>query len=126
MAEKFTVDFDEARLAQISRAATVALEKTIEAIHTEVVQAQVVPRDTGALQNEKTHADLKESAKGRVRLITEGPYARRLYYHPEYNFRKDKNPNAKGKWLEDWLPGGKKSDFAQQAFSKFFKREAGL
>ncbi|MCD3473309.1 minor capsid protein, partial [Streptococcus equi subsp. equi] len=28
------------------------------------------------------------------------PYARRLYYNPQYNFSKDKNPNAQGKWFE--------------------------
>lgn len=39
------------------------------------------------------------------------PYARRLYYNPQYNFSKDKNPNASGLWfekakekhLEEWL-----------------------
>jgi len=28
------------------------------------------------------------------------PYARRLYYNPQYNFSKDKNPNAQGLWYE--------------------------
>lgn len=27
-------------------------------------------------------------------------YARRLYYNPQYNFSKDKNPMAQGKWFE--------------------------
>ena len=27
-------------------------------------------------------------------------YARRLYYNPQYNFSRDKNPNAQGKWFE--------------------------
>jgi hypothetical protein len=27
-------------------------------------------------------------------------YARRLYYNPQYNFSKDKNPNAQGLWFE--------------------------
>ena len=30
----------------------------------------------------------------------ETPYARRLYYHPEYNFRKDVNPLAGAYWFE--------------------------
>lgn len=28
------------------------------------------------------------------------PYARRLYYHPEYNFSKEHNPQAGGLWFE--------------------------
>jgi hypothetical protein len=28
------------------------------------------------------------------------PYARRLYYNPQFNFSKDKNPNAQGLWFE--------------------------
>ena len=63
-----------------------ALEKTAEYLHTEVVQAAVVPRDTGTLQNEKFAVDYSQSDKGKVSLVFEGPYARRLYYHPEYHF----------------------------------------
>lgn len=47
---------------QLTEAQTAALEKTVEALHTEVQQAQVMPRDTGALQNEKTFVD-KTNAK---------------------------------------------------------------
>lgn len=28
------------------------------------------------------------------------PYARRLFYNPQYNFSKDANPNAQGLWAE--------------------------
>lgn len=28
------------------------------------------------------------------------PYARRLFYNPQYNFSKDANPNASGLWAE--------------------------
>ena len=28
------------------------------------------------------------------------PYARRLYYHPEYDFSTEKNPKAGGYWFE--------------------------
>jgi hypothetical protein len=36
--------------------------------------------------------------KGHIEWRT--PYARRLYYNPQYNFSKDKNPNAGGLWFE--------------------------
>ena len=107
MAVTSKVTINKSKLAKLSKAAITALEKTGEALHTEVVQAQVMPRDTGTLQNEKTFVDCSKSEQGKVTLITEGPYARRLYYHPEYNFQTIENPNAKGRWLEDWLKGGK-------------------
>ena len=42
----------KSKIKRLDKAQVVALEKTAEALHTEVVQAQVVPRETGALQNE--------------------------------------------------------------------------
>ena len=56
-------------------------------------------------------------------LVSEGPYARRLYYHPEYNFHKEENPDAKGRWLEDWMPGGRKENFVQETFAECLRRE---
>ena len=68
------VKFNMPRIKQLTEAAVTALEQTAEAVHTEVVQAQVVPRDTGALQNEKMFVDTSESKNGRVRIVHEGPY----------------------------------------------------
>lgn len=120
------VTINSSRLAELSKAAITALEKTGEALHTEVVQAQVVPRDTGTLQNEKTSVDYSKSSQGKVTLISEGPYARRLYYHPEYNFQTTENPYAKGRWLEDWMSGGKNEKFCPETFSKIYKAVAKL
>ena len=88
---------------------------------TEVDQAQVVPRDQGALSGEKFFIDYTEVKNGKVSLVHEGPYARRLYYHPEYHFNKDANPNAKGKWFEDWAPGGIKEKQVHEAFARFMR-----
>lgn len=116
----------DAVINNIEKAAQNALVKTAEALHTEVVQAQVVPRDTGTLQNEKFFVDDEEKDSGSAGLVFEGPYARRLYYHPEYNFQTRENTSAKGRWLEQWLPGGISESFVQETFTAIFKREAGL
>lgn len=121
-----TVKLNMPRIRQLSQAAVSALEKTAEALHTEVVQAQVFPFDTGNLQNESTFVDYSESKDGKVTLVSSTPYARRLYYHPEYNFQTHENPNAKGRWYEDWLAGGSKADFAKKAYKQFYKREGGV
>lgn len=114
-----------AKLKAIDDATRRALEKTAEAIHTEVVQAQVMPFETGHLQNDATFVDISRSGSGHCEIVSSTPYARRLYYHPEYNFSKSENPNARGEWFEPWLPGGEKEDFAQSAFGQFLRKEAG-
>ena len=121
-----TVKLNLGRIRQLDKAAITALEQTAEALHTEIVQAQVVPRDTGTLQNEAFFVDDSRSAEGVVTLAHSTPYARRLYFHPEYHFSQEENPNAKGRWFEDWEPGGSKSSFAPNAFKELYRRTAGL
>ena len=135
-----TIKMDWGKIRQLEDAQITALEQTAEALHTEVVQAQVFPRDTGALQGEKTFIKAGESISksypsgdkavnsvskahnGRVSIITSSPQVRRLYFHPEYHFHKDENPNAKGKWYDDWLPGGANASFAADAFKENYRR----
>lgn len=118
---KSTVKMNFPRIRQLEQAQITALEQTAEALHTEVVQAQVMPFDTGTLQNEGTFVDYSESRQGKVSIISNTPYARRLYFHPEYRFQTKENPNARGKWYSDWLPGGKKSDFAIDTYKRIYK-----
>lgn len=122
MQVKSTVKMNMPRIRQLTKAAITALEMTAEALHTEVIQAQVMPFEFGNMQNESFAPDYVESLKGKVQLVTSTPYVRRLYYHPEYNFQTHENPNAKGRWYEDWLPGGSKADFAPKEFKKLYKR----
>ena len=126
MQVKSTIKLNMARINELSQAAVRALELTAEALHTEVVQAQVMPFDTGHLEEDATFVDYSNSQNGKVTLVSSTPYARRLYYHPEYNFQTKENPNAKGKWLDDWLPGGNEADFAPNAFKRLYKKEAGV
>ncbi len=114
------------RINHLEQAQVKALEQTAEALHTEVVQAQVFPRDTGALQNESTFVDYSQSNQGKVTIVSSTPYARRLYFHPEYDFQKTANPHARGRWYEDWLPGGRYAEFCADAFAQFYRRLAGL
>lgn len=120
------VTINTMRIKQLTGAQVTALEQTAEALHTEVVQAQVIPFDTGNLQNESMFVNYSESAKGIAALVHTTPYARRLYFHPEYDFHTDENPNARGEWYEDWLPGGKYEKFASDAFKEFYRRAGGL
>lgn len=126
LSTKSTVRLNASKIKHLNQAASIALEQTAEAIHTEVQQAQVMPFDTGALQNEGTFVDGSQISGGRVSLVTSTPYARRLYFHPEYDFQTAENPFARGRWYEDWLPGGKYEKFTPQAFREFYRRAGGL
>lgn len=120
------VKMNFARINQLTDAAVSALEKTAEALHTEVIQAQVMPFETGHLEEDATFVDYSESKSGKVTIVSATPYARRLYYHPEYHFQKDENPFAGGKWYAPWLPGGLNEDFCPKAFKRFYKRLGGV
>ncbi len=114
------------KIRQLTDAQITALEQTADLLRTEVDQAQVFPRDTGHLQDESTFLDRSESSHGKVSIVSSTPYARRLYFHPEYHFQTGENPNARGKWYTDWLPGGKEADFATKAFKEIYRRLTGI
>lgn len=119
------VNIKQSSVSKLTKGAIKALEKTAEAVKIDVINAQVIPFDSGVLQNESTFVDTSESAKGKVSIVSDTPYARRLYHHPEFNFQKVNNINAKGEWFKDWIEGDKKN-FAKEAFKKFYKQETGV
>lgn len=51
-------------------------------------------------QNNLIESSLRFTNPGSGMIIWQTPYARRLYYNPQYHFSKDKNPNARGLWFE--------------------------
>ena len=108
------------KVKQINEQSIMALLKTADALKTDLIQSQTMPFDTGALQNRSTFVDESQSQQGIVKIVSDTPYARRLYFHPEYNFRKDKNPNAGGMWFEPYINGNKR-DFVKNNFKTFMK-----
>ena len=115
------IKWDNAGLRKIDKALADALAKGAYVLQDEIREAQVVPRDIGTLQGEAFTVDTTEANKGYVRLSFDTPYARRLYYHPEYNFRKDENPNAQGMWMRHWLKGGKHEGRMAEIVAKILK-----
>ena len=97
-----------------------ALAQTGDATLTELRDRGVMPFDTGNLQNDSTFVD--DSEKGRVSIVSSTPYARRLYFHPEYNFKRGDNARAGGKWFDSFL----QDNFISNAYAKLLKRIGGL
>ena len=118
---KIKVNWNFGAVRQVEQAVATALEQTAQAVITDVVDEQVMPMDTGTLQNSSTFVETSESSTGVVGIISDTPYARRLYYHPEYNFRTSETKNAGGKWFQPWIDGDKK-EFAADAFAKLLRQ----
>lgn len=127
------IKINRAAVKAITAKAQVALKQTAEALHTEVQNAHVVPRMDGALSDTAMFVDDSMVKYGRVSIVHSTPYARNMYYHPEYNFHKSKwkdkkgrehdgNPNAKGHWFEDWEKGGEHEDFCHDTFKRIYGR----
>lgn len=130
---KVTSRVNNARLRQINSAAIESLILTGEAVKDDLIQSQTMPfgdsivkkdgtlfHEGGHLQNKATFVDNSEANAGKVSIISDTPYARRLYYHPEYNFSKKNNPNAGGMWFEPYINGNKK-DYAKKVFARFLR-----
>jgi hypothetical protein len=121
---RVTVTMDAQALRTLSRAQAQALAMTAQQVLNEVRNDAVIPFDTGATQNEGTSVDDSQATAGKASIVTDTPYARKLYFHPEYNFNQSKNANARGEWWEDWLNGSRKNR-PRQIFSLMLRRTAG-
>lgn len=118
---KVEVKWDTAAIRKIQEAAKAAAAEALEVTYTNLTESKTMPFDTGDMQNNQTFVEQTE--QGAV-LITGSPQARRLYYHPEYNFQRGKNKNAGAGWLEPYISGDKK-DFVKTEFAKALKRRIG-
>lgn len=119
MKSKVTIKLDRAKINTIINAKNKALEETTEVILSDIKTSAVVPKDTGELER-SGFVDLSRLDDGITSIIFDTPYARRLYWHPEYNFRQDKNINAQGRWMQSYIDGDNK-EFVTDTYSKFLK-----
>lgn len=119
MKAKVTIKLDRAKINTLINARNKALEQTTEAILSDIKTSAVVPKDTGELER-SGFVDLSRINDGIAAINFDTPYARRLYWHPEYNFRQDKNTNAQGKWMQSYVDGDNK-EFVTDTYKHFFK-----
>lgn len=121
---KVTVKMNKKGLATIKEAQVIACKKTAMKMLAEKIDAQEIPMNEGTLQNVLTDVDDSAARNGLVQIVSQGPYAARLYYNPQYNFNQEFNTNAKGEWWEDFLTG-KKKDRPFNLYKYFYKQSSG-
>lgn len=99
-----------------------ALDKTAEAVLSDMKARGVIPKDTGELERSGFVAESKEFTRS---IIFNTPYARRWYFNPEgVQFRKTKNPNAQDHWMDYYLDG-EGLEFVIETYKKFLKECSG-
>lgn len=121
MKVKATLKLNPQAIKKIEDAARKALPLAMEAMKTEINNMQVVPKETGNLE-ESAVTGVGEENKGFISYNT--PYARRLYYNPQFNFRTDKNQYAQGRWLDSFIHGNKK-EWLAKTFGTLLKQLSG-
>lgn len=86
-------------LSGVHRKIKTGKEKAQFALDTQVLKDSnyYIPKDRGTLETSSFYA----SKLGDGKLVWDTPYARRLYWNPQYNFSGDVNPNARGLWFEE-------------------------
>ena len=114
------IELNYSVLNMLDNAQYEALAMTADATLTELRDRQTMPFDTGNLQNDSTFVD--DSQRDKVSIVSSTPYARRLYFHPEYNYRRGNNASAGGKWFESFL----NDDFIVSAYARLLKQRGGL
>ena len=121
---RVSVKMNLGALRTVSASQAQALAMTAQQMLNETRNDAVIPFDTGALQNEGTHVDDSKITKGIVSIVSDTPYARRLYFNPQYNFNSSKNVNARGEWWEEWLTGDKRTR-PMKLFKQFYTKCVG-
>ena len=111
---------DQSAIDRLDKVAIECIALTADATLTELRDRQVMPFDTGNLQNDSTFVD--DSQQGKASIVSSTPYARRLYVHPEYNYRRNNNGNAGGRWFDSFL----NDDFIVKAYAMLLKQRGGL
>ncbi|ERJ00102.1 hypothetical protein LJB68_14005 [bacterium 210820-DFI.6.52] len=125
MGAKAKIELDLSAIRGMEQQVVEVAEETMEVLHQDLVASAVMPYDQGDMQNNETFVvAAAEGDEARATLVTGSPQARRLYYHPEYNFQTVNNANAGAEWLEAYISGDK-TGLAPETFAKLLKERLG-
>lgn len=122
MGAKVKITLYPNKIRKLQEIAQKAFELTVEAVLSDIRMSQTVPKNTGELERSGfTEIDVNKMV---ARIVFDTPYARRLYWHPEYDFRQDKNQYAGGLWMQTYIDGDKRH-FVKETYGKFLKQLGG-
>ena len=107
-----------------------ALSETAAAVVADVEERQVVPHAEAATKPghvagmlaSSVSVDATRAQQGAVRIVWDAPFAARAYFHPEWEFSQAVHGSARGRWMDDYMEGGARADFAPRAYAKALRR----
>lgn len=102
------IKYNHKNIKKINSKVQMALVDTTKAIKTDLMQSQLMPFDTGTMQNDSTFVDDKQVKKGITKIVVDTPYARKVYFDPEIDISTKENSNARQYYFEDYIVGSKK------------------
>ena len=118
MSLRVSVKMNRTALKALEEAQRLSAEAIALELVEEVKQAEVMPYRTGNLQN----TTRTEKTSHGMKIVHEAEYAQQTYFHPEYQFSKEHNANARGRWWDDWISGDK-GDFRRR-IARVYRRYA--
>ncbi|WFF72675.1 hypothetical protein [Proteiniclasticum sp. QWL-01] len=121
---KSNVVLNDAAIAKITGGTEKAMKILLEGLKTDVSERKVVPFRDGLLKDSVSTGTMMQNGYTLGWIGWDTPYARRLYFHPEYNFRQDKHRNAMGLWMS-FYELGPGQDWIQKSFAVALKIAAG-
>lgn len=109
-----SIKLDYRAIQGIGDAVRIAAQEAMDVVLKDIINSETMPKNDGTMQDEQTFVanEGDDTINGEdiysLAIVTGSPQARRLYYHPEYNFQRGKNKNAGALWLEPYINGDKK------------------
>ena len=109
-----SIKLDYRAIQGIGDAVRIAAQEAMDVVLKDIINSETMPKNDGTMQDEQTFVanEGDDTVNGEdiytLAIVTGSPQARRLYYHPEYNFQRGKNKIAGALWLEPYINGDKK------------------
>ncbi|MDR2167539.1 MAG: hypothetical protein LBE35_06800 [Clostridiales bacterium] len=108
------------KIGVIKAAARRALVATAQAICEDLKNSGTMPFESGHLQNSATYVDAGRIRDNKVAVVSDTVYARRKFFHPEFEFDQSVNRRAGGRWFDAYTTGDRRN-LAAKAFAEAFK-----
>lgn len=110
---------------KLENAQQASLDKASQALLSQLKLDGVMPFRTGELQDNSTFVDSSKLKDGIVSIVSSTPYARRLYFNPQFNFNQSINARVGGRWFDHYLPENDPTSFLVNSYSTFLRGELG-
>ena len=85
-----------------------ALMQTAHEVLADLQGSGTMPIESGHLQNEATYVCLARKKQDVAAVVSDTVYARRKFFHPEFNFDRRVNKQAGGRWFDAYTVGVKR------------------